>query len=118
MLVRGPKPHETAYHQVGEGGQEGYPGQMHGSVRPICFHHENLTAPTYATHTTRHHKLLLLVSTASCEAVMGLKQCPMKPKGAFPLTQWALDQAQHLFGPLCIQRSQFILYPFLGLSLQ
>lgn len=49
---------------------------------------------------------------------MGLRQRPMKPKGAFPLTQWALDQAQHLFGPLCTQRSQFILYPFLGLSLQ
>lgn len=49
---------------------------------------------------------------------MGLKQSPMKPKGAFPLTQGALDQAQHLFGPHCTQPSQFILYPFLGLSLQ
>lgn len=37
---------------MGEGGQKGYPGQVDGSVRPICFHHENLTAHTYATHTT------------------------------------------------------------------
>lgn len=52
MLARGPRLHETACHQVGKVGQKGYPGQMDGSVRPICFHHENLTAHTYATHTT------------------------------------------------------------------
>lgn len=39
-------------------------------------------------------------------------------KGNLSLNQWALDLAQHLFGFLYTQQSKFILYPFLGLSLQ
>lgn len=119
MLARGPNLHEAACGQVGGvRGMSGYPAQRDWSVRPICFQHEAPWPHLCNSHHSSHHELLLLVSTASCEAGMGLRQRPMKPKGAFPLTQWALDQVQHLFGPLCTQHSQFILYPFLGLFLQ
>lgn len=110
-------PPEAAHGRVG-GAAGGAPAQRDRAARPICFQHEPPWPHLCSSQHSSHHELLLLVSTASCEAGMGLRQRPMKPKGAFPFTQWALDQAQHLFGPLCTQHSQFVLYPFLGLFLQ
>lgn len=118
MLARGPNSHEAAHGQVEGAGRGVTQPKGTGLSDPSVFSMNPPGSHLCNSHHSSHRELLLLVSTASCEAGMGLRQRPMKPKGAFPLTQWALDQAQHLFGPLCTQHSQFILYPFLGLSLQ